>query len=212
MSVPVALTLSQPIFGVNNIKWNRRIEPVRYAEAKASFISATENVALTAIQYFFNLLLAKENVSIAAQNLANASKLYEVAKAKREMGRISKNDLLQLELNLLNAESSLTDSESNYRASMFGLQSFLNIEEEVTLDPVVPSTIPQAFVSYPDVLEKAHANNSFAKTYAAASSRPTMPWPRQRATNDRSCYLRRWVLPVPPTASVRPTTASRITR
>ena len=45
MSVPIALTLNQPIFGVNNIKWDRRIEPVRYAEAKASFLSATENVA-----------------------------------------------------------------------------------------------------------------------------------------------------------------------
>ena len=29
------LTLEQPIFGVNTIKWNRRIEPVRYAEAKS---------------------------------------------------------------------------------------------------------------------------------------------------------------------------------
>ena len=47
MSIPVALTLSQPIFGVNTIKWDRRIEPVRYAEAKAAFISATENVAMT---------------------------------------------------------------------------------------------------------------------------------------------------------------------
>ena len=37
MSVPVALTLEQPVFGVNTIKWNRRIEPVRYAEAKAAF-------------------------------------------------------------------------------------------------------------------------------------------------------------------------------
>ena len=41
MSVPVSLELTQPIFGVNAIKWDRRIEPVRYAEAKASFISAT---------------------------------------------------------------------------------------------------------------------------------------------------------------------------
>ena len=41
MSVPIALTLSQPIFGVNHTKWNRRIEPVRYEEAMASFISAT---------------------------------------------------------------------------------------------------------------------------------------------------------------------------
>ncbi|MDE7147245.1 MAG: TolC family protein, partial [Duncaniella sp.] len=96
MSIPVALTLSQPIFGVNTIKWDRRIEPVRYAEAKAAFISATENVAMTAINYYFSLLLSKENISIARQNLANAQKLYEVAKAKREMGQINKNDLLQL--------------------------------------------------------------------------------------------------------------------
>ncbi len=30
MSVPIALTLSQPVFGVNNINWHRRIEPIRY--------------------------------------------------------------------------------------------------------------------------------------------------------------------------------------
>lgn len=163
MSVPVALMLSQPIFAANTIKWNRRIEPVRYAEAKAAFISATENVALAAIQYFFNLLLAKENLSIAAQNLANAGKLYEVAKAKREMGQISKNDLLQLELNLLNARSEHTDCESNYRSSMFQLQSFLDMEEDVVLDPMIPEAIPNVAVSYADVLEKAHANNSFSK-------------------------------------------------
>lgn len=163
MSIPVALTLSQPVFGVNTIKWNRRIEPVRYAEAKAAFISATENVAMTAINNYFSLLLSKENISIAEQNLANAEKLYEVAKAKREMGQISKNDLLQLELNLLNARSSLTDCESDYKSNMFKLRAFLDIEEDVTLDPVVPDAIPSALVAYDDVLEKARANNSFAK-------------------------------------------------
>lgn len=163
MSVPIALTLSQPIFGVNTVKWDRRIEPVRYAEAKAKFISASENVAVTAISYYFSLLLSKENVSIASQNLGNAGRLYEVAKAKREMGQISKNDLLQLELNLLNARSALTDCESNYKANMFRLRSFLDIEDDVTLEPVVPDAIPDVLVTYADVLEKAHANNSFAK-------------------------------------------------
>ncbi|MDE5749789.1 MAG: TolC family protein, partial [Duncaniella sp.] len=96
MSVPVALTLSQPIFAVNNVKWNRRIEPVRYEEAKANFISATEKVAMNAVAYFFDLLMAKENLGIAQQNYSNARKLHEVAVAKREMGQISRNDLLQL--------------------------------------------------------------------------------------------------------------------
>ena len=59
MSVPVALTLNQPIFGTNTFKWNRRIEPVRYAEAKANFLSETEEVTMTTINYFFSLLRAK---------------------------------------------------------------------------------------------------------------------------------------------------------
>ena len=79
MSIPVALTLSQPIFGTNHTKWSRRIEPVRYAEAKARFISDTETVAMNAISYYFNLLIGKELVNIARQNLGNAEKLYEIA-------------------------------------------------------------------------------------------------------------------------------------
>jgi len=59
MSIPVALTLEQPLFAANDIKWDRRIEPVRYTEARARFISETEEVALSAIRYFFSLLIAK---------------------------------------------------------------------------------------------------------------------------------------------------------
>ena len=162
MSVPIALTLNQPIFGVNNIKWNRRIEPVRYAEAKAAFLSATEEVTMTTINYFFNLLLAKENVGIAKQNLENAEKLYEVAKAKRKMGQISENDVLQLKLNMLNAQSSLTDNESALKSNMFQLRSFLALGENEELEPVLPDMLPKMLLNYQDVLDKALANNSFA--------------------------------------------------
>ena len=163
MSIPVALALSQPIFGVNNVKWNRKIEPVRYAEAKARFLTATEEVAMAAVQHFFNLLMARENLDIARQNLDNASKLYDVAKVKREMGQISQNDLLQMELNLLTAQSSFTESESNLKSNMYQLRSFLNYDESVELQPVVPTVIPSIDVVYTDALDRALANNMFAK-------------------------------------------------
>ena len=162
MSVPIALTLNQPIFGTNTFKWNRRIEPVRYAEAKANFLSETEEVTMTTINYFFNLLLAKENVSIAKQNLENAEKLYEVAKAKRKMGQISENDVLQLKLNMLNAKSTLTDYESSLKSNMFQLRSFLALGEDEELEPILPEEIPAMLVNYQDALDKALANNSFA--------------------------------------------------
>ena len=163
MTIPVALTLSQPIFGVNTVKWDRRIEPVRYAEAKAAFLTATETVAMSAINYYFNLLMAKENLEIARQNHANAAKLYEVAREKRQMGQISENDLLQMELNLLNARSDMTDCESELKSNMFTLRSFLNLEPTVEIEPEIPTGIPVVEVTYADALEKALANNKFVR-------------------------------------------------
>lgn len=163
MTIPVALTLTQPIFGVNNLKWDRKIEPVRYSEAKAQFLSATENVALTAINYYFSLLMAQENHSIAEQNLENAERLYEVAKEKREMGRISQNDLLQMELNLLNAKSDLTNCVSDLKSNMFNLRSFLDYGENVDIVPEIPVDVPEVEINYGDALDKALANNKFAK-------------------------------------------------
>ncbi len=162
MSVPVALTLNQPIFGVNTMKWNRKIEPLRYAEAKANFLSETEDVALLAVQYFFNLLEAQEKVDYAKQNFVNAEKLYEVAQAKRKMGQISENDLLQIELNTLTARQSFTSNESSMKNAMFQLRSFLDIDENVEIEPVMPERIDLGEVNYNDVRSKAMYNNAHA--------------------------------------------------
>ena len=164
MSIPVSVTFTQPIFGCNNIKWDRKIEPVRYEEAKAAYISAMEEVAAKAIQYYFSLLMARENRDIALQNTRNSERLYEVAREKRVMGKISENDLLQMELNLLNARTKLTQSESDLKSNMFQLRTFLDLGDDTELEPVIPLDIPEVEIGYGDALEKALANNSFAKT------------------------------------------------
>ena len=163
MSVPVSLELTQPIFGVNTLKWDRRIEPVRYSEAKAAFISATEEVTMKAITYYFELLLAKESLATERQNKTNADRLYEVAIAKRKIGQISENDLLQLKLNALQSNADVTDAESNLNAKMFQLRSFLGVSEQETLNPTLPTSVPMLNMEYKRVLEKALERNSFAQ-------------------------------------------------
>lgn len=163
MAIPIGLKLTQPIFGVNNHKWNRRIEPVRYAEAKASFVSATEEVTMRTITYFFQLLLSKENLATARQNLENAGRLYEVAIAKRKMGQISENELLQLKLNSLQAKATVTAAESRLNAEMFRLRSFLGLSEDESLEPVMPESVPDIMMNYDIVLDKAQERNSFAQ-------------------------------------------------
>lgn len=163
MTIPVALTLNQPIFGVNSMKWQSRIEPVRYSEAKAAFLSATEDVARATVEYYFALLLSTANLNIAEQNLATARKLYTVAQEKRKMGQISENDLLQMELNMLDAQSELTDCQSTLKSNMFTLRAFLDLDENAEIVAILPDNVPQADITYADALDRALTNNKFAK-------------------------------------------------
>ena len=163
MTIPFAITWNQPIFGVNSMKWEKKIEPVKYREAQAKFLSQMEEVTMLAINYYFNLLLAQENVEIATQNLNNAQKLYEVAKAKRKMGQISENDLLQMELNVLDSKAEFTDNESQHKSAMFKLRAFLGLDEETIIEAVIPENVVCGVLEYENVLQKALDNNYFSK-------------------------------------------------
>lgn len=159
MSVPIGITLEQPIFGVNHLKWDRKIEPVKYKEAQAKYQNDVEKVTLRTIQLYFSLLMAQENRNIAAQNLKNAERLYEVAKARREMGQISQNELLQLELTALQADSRHTSMISEHRAAMFALTAFLGMSEQEQIEVMLPEQEEYPRLSFDEVLTKAHDNN-----------------------------------------------------
>ncbi len=117
-------------------------------------------------------------MNIARQNLQTAEKLYEVAQAKRRMGTISENDVLQLRLDVLTARSALTNAVSNRQARQFALRSFLDVETDI--EPSVPEDVPQVRLDYDNVLSHALQNNALATTmrrrqmeadYAVASAR-----------------------------------------
>lgn len=158
MTVPVGLTLSQTLFGVNDVKWKRKIQPVKYREAKANYLTATEEVTMKAITYYFSLLLAKENLNIAEQNYQNAKKLYEVAQAKRGMGKISENDLRQIRLSLLSAESTYINDQTQLNNSRFQLVSFLDLPDSVSIQTEIPTSNLPDHISYQTALEKAMDN------------------------------------------------------
>ncbi len=164
-SIPAKIRFEQPIFGFNRVKWLQRIEPVKYTEARKKLISVREEIALTTIEYYFNLLLGRINLDMAKQNRDNARKLYKVAEAQHTMGRLSNVDLLQMKSSLLRMESSLTNARTSLDSRMFRLRSFLGWGEGIVLEPVIPefimSDIPQ--LSYNVVIELALENNSFTQ-------------------------------------------------
>ena len=164
-SIPARISLEQPIFGFNRVKWLQRIEPVKYKEAQQKLLSDQEEIALTTIEYYFNLLLGRINLDMAIQNRNNAERLYIISEARHERGQLSEVDLLQMKASLFKAESTLTNARASFNARMFQLRSFLGFGEEVILEPVIPEFITQDIpqLSYPKVLSMTLENNAFTQ-------------------------------------------------
>ena len=95
-SAPVSLILNQPIGGFNQLRWDKRIEPVRYEKAKYEYLESMETITAQAVTLFFDLLVAQQNLDIARKNRDNTDTLYKISQERFRIGSISKNDLMQL--------------------------------------------------------------------------------------------------------------------
>ncbi|MBN2666586.1 MAG: TolC family protein [Bacteroidales bacterium] len=159
ITVPISVGLTQPLFRYNSLKWQKKTEPLRYSAAKQNYLSNIEGVHSQAVMYFFSLALAQSNKQIAEMNFANADTLYKIAQGRFELGTIAENELLELQLTWLNTETQRREAEMNLRDREIRLKSFLGFNENVKLELIIPTEIPELQVSPEEVLELARANN-----------------------------------------------------
>ena len=159
LSTPVDIVVNQPVNGYNPMKWQRLIEPLKYEEAKKSYLSAMENVSLRAVNNFFDLALAQKNVEISTLNFANADTLYKIASGRYQLGTIAENDLLQMELSYLRANTELNYAKIDLELKKYQLNSFLGLKQEINVELIIPSSIPEVEIPLSRALEEAKRNN-----------------------------------------------------
>ena len=156
---PVMIGYRQSLFGYNSLKWDKRIEPVRYQEARKAYVETLELVAATATQKFFDLATAQSNLEIATTNYAHADTLYAYAQGRYDIGTISENEMLQLEVNKLNEEANCMSARIEVENAMQELRSYLGILDDTDLQVVVSDSIPDFTVSLNEALMLANANS-----------------------------------------------------
>ena len=158
-SSPFSISYSQPVLFYNEYKWQKKIEPLKYEEAKKKYISSLEDVSLKAVSYFFDLALAQQNIQVAQINYSNADTLYQIATGRYNIGTIAENELMQMELSLLNAGSSVNSSIVDLAIKKFQLRSFLGFNEKVDLELIIPRDVPELTVDVNQALDIAQSNN-----------------------------------------------------
>ncbi|MDR0333998.1 MAG: TolC family protein [Dysgonamonadaceae bacterium] len=141
-SVPMLVGYQQSLLGFNELKWDKKIEPLRYEEGKRRYVEALELVGTRAVSLFFNLARAQTDLEIAQTNLANADTLYVFAQGRYNIGTITENEMLQLEISKLMEESNRLEAQMQLDDSMDALRAFLGITETLPIEVIVESEIP----------------------------------------------------------------------
>ncbi len=160
LSTPINLGFRQPLFNYNPYKWNKQIEPLKYQAAKRAYLERVEQVSITAVNNFFNLLSAQIELRVAQIKVSNYDTLYKIAQGRYISGKIAENDLLQLELNFLNAQSALEKANLGLENATFRLKSFLRLKNEEDILLVVPQPDKISQVEYDFALQEAMKNSS----------------------------------------------------
>ena len=158
-SQPIVIGYEQALFGYNSLKWDRRIEPVRFREARKAYNEALELVASQTSNLFFNLATAQTNLDIASSNYASADTLYRYAEGRYNIGTITENEMLQLEINKLTEETNMMNARIEVEDQMQVLRSYLGFQRDVTLKVIPEGEVPQFEIPLGEALKMAFENS-----------------------------------------------------
>lgn len=160
VSTPINFAFDQPLFQFNAMKWRRQIEPMVYRESEKIYAEQMEAVANQAAAYFFNLLISQLDAEAAEQDKANADTLLVLSRGRYEVGKIAETDLLQVEINAMQAETRLAAAQLEMQTNAEQLRDFLDLQGQITFELIPPYTLPTIMIDEEKALAYAMQNRS----------------------------------------------------
>ncbi|MCC8172987.1 MAG: TolC family protein [Odoribacter sp.] len=101
-------------------------------------------------------------LKMSVTNYFNTEKLYQIAQERFRIGKITQNDLLQLEVNMLNSELRITQNEISVNKAKAELASYLGYPQgEVEFELLIPMEIPEIFLDANFVYNLSLNNTSY---------------------------------------------------
>lgn len=141
-SNPITLSLTQNVLRPNAFRWDRREQDLRLDLAEDQYREAREDIAITVANAYFDVFAARTALRNAESNASTNDTLYTLNKGRFEIGRIGENDLLQSELALLRARSTLDGAKLDYDRTLSALRIALNLPPGTPIEVTAPAAIP----------------------------------------------------------------------
>jgi len=187
--VPYGIGYSQPLWQFNSLKWDKKIEPLKFDESKQAFIESMEQISFTASGYFFDLLLAQVNLQVAETNLLNTQNIQRIANEKLNLGKISKNEILQLQLEQLKARKAVGMAKRDMQIATLNLRSYTGLASTDRIVLELPAATIDMKVATEKVLGEAFENRSDAIAFTRRMAEARRDVAKARGQNGLNANL-----------------------
>lgn len=157
---PLEVGLVQPLFRYNRLRWDRKIEPLRFEESQKEYFESLEEISVNTTRRFFDLMLSQINLEIAQKNVANNDTIFKIAQGRYNLGKIAENELLQLELQLMNSRQQVAQAKLDIETRTLRLKTWVGLPEASELKLFLPEAIPDFDVNEQIALAHARTNRS----------------------------------------------------
>ena len=142
---------------------------------------------------YFSVLQATDAVKINTENVAIQERILKNTNKKFDLGMVSKQEVLQAELGVLNAKNSLTKMEEASTMSKMGLNSFLGydvMQKLVLTDTLKAVDLPDLKLDASIEAAKANRNEIKAATFALEMQKFLMTKTEVRYPKSSATYLK----------------------
>ena len=159
LATPAGLSFTQPVFGFNGFKWSKKIEPMKYKIAKRQYAQDIEDISLTTVDLFYNLLVAQSNLQIAQKNKANNDTIYNISVGRYNLGKLAENDLLQIKLNMLNADLAVQEANMEVASAAGSFKSYLGMKLADSISLMLTEAQDSAEINLAEAWAQAQHNS-----------------------------------------------------
>lgn len=156
--VPIRFGFIQPLFRFNRFKWQKKVLNVLQKETISAYNVAVEDALWRATVLYFDVLLAQANREIASTNKGVNEKLVEITQERHELGKTSRDELLQIEMSLKAAILSENQAQNEVEQALDLMYTFLGGQTESKITCQIPSLPPRRSLDSPKLVQMAIAN------------------------------------------------------
>ena len=128
-------SVSMPLYAGNRYKEGRIQARYGLNTADLTLENSLQSVRLTATNYYFNVLRARNEIEVYEENVRTLQEHLNNVNAQFRAGTVAKADVLASEVRLANARQTLVTAQNDYDIAVATLSNFLLLPADTLLRP-----------------------------------------------------------------------------